>query len=190
MKFKQFAVFAVMALFASTVWSGEQGHHKMKIKIVTDDGDGETHMVLDSDDMDVKLHDMQVGENQSIVDKEGRTILVTRSEDGFTFDVDGKTIEMPALHRDTGENIWISKGDSESDIDVRVMGDHMPPHRMIDMKGEGVMIISGKEIDAATQQVIRSALETAGHDSVHFSGGPGSRPHEVRVIKKVVEVSD
>jgi len=79
-------------------------------------------------------------------------------------------------------------------VDVRVMhkgmGMHagMAPHAM--MEDEGVMIISGKEIDAATQQVIRTALESAGHDSVHFAGGGEGGLHQVRIIEKVVEVTD
>jgi hypothetical protein len=188
---KQIATLLATVLFAAAAYAGEKGDHKMEIKVITDDGDGETHLVLDSDDMGFKLHDMQVGENRSIVDKEGRSILVTRGEDGFSFDVDGKTIEMPLFEGHEDGNVWVSKGDHATEVDVRVMrmGDHGGKglHRM---KGgdQGVVIFSGKEIDEATQQLIRTALESAGHENVHFAGGDNGGPHGVHVIEKVVEV--
>jgi len=46
--------------------------NKMKIKVIADDGDGETYLTLDSDDLGFNLHDMAVGENRSIANKEGR----------------------------------------------------------------------------------------------------------------------
>lgn len=194
MKFKQFAVIVVMGLFAATVWSGEESHQKIEIKVISDDGGDSTHFVLDSDELGFNLHDMQVGENQSVIDKEGRAVLITRTENGFSFEVDGKTIEMPAFDGLHEKNVWVSKGEfaPDVDIDVRVMhkGMHpgMAPHMM--MGDEGVMIISGKEIDAATQRVIRTALESAGHESVHFAGGGEGGPHQIHVIEKVVEVTD
>lgn len=187
---KQIATLLATVLFAASVYAGEKGHHKMEIKVISDDGDGETHLVLDSDDMDFNLHDMQVGENRSIVDKEGRSILVTRGEEGFSFDVDGKTIDLPLLEGHDGGNVWVSKGDHGQDVDVRVMrmGNHRGkgPHPMMD--DEGVVIFSGKEIDEATQQIIRTALESAGHENIHFAGGDNGGPHGLHMIEKVVEV--
>ena len=197
MKIKQLAVIVGAALYAVAAWSGEEVHHEMKIELIGGDGHDEIRIELDSDDMDFSLHEMQVGENQSIVDKDGRTILITRGEDGFTFDVDGKTIEMPGigLHGDhESANVWVTKGDfaSNVDVDVRVLHDGMSAVHDFAMADsmEGVMIISEKEIDDATQQVIRIALETAGHESVHFAGGHGDGPHKIHVIKKVVEVTE
>ncbi len=192
MNFKQLAVLVVIGLFATTVWSGEEKHHKVEIKVISDGGDGETHLVLDSEDLGFNLHDMQVGENQSVVDKDGRAVLVTRNEAGFTFEVDGKTVDMPALDGSHEKNVWISKSDGAPDVDIEIrslaggMGKH---HGMAVFDEEGVMIISGKEIDEATQQVIRTALESAGHESVHFSGGHDGGRHRVHVVKKVVEVT-
>ena len=187
---KQIATLLATLLFAAAAYAGEKDHHKMEIKIIADDGDGETHLTLDSDDLGFNLHDMQVGENRSIVDKEGRSILVTRGEDSFSFDVDGKTIDMPLIEGHEGGNVWVSKGDHTTDVDVRVMrmGDHngKGPHRMMD--DQGVVIFSGKEIDEATQQLIRTALESAGHENVHFAGGDNGGPHGLHVIEKVVEV--
>jgi hypothetical protein len=180
--FKQVAVLLATALFAAAALSGEHVRHK--VAIVIDSGDeGETRIELDSDDLGISLRDMQVGENQSIVDKEGRSILITRIEDGFTFDVDGKTVNMPAFDGQHREKLWAHRGHGMANVDVHVMHDMMSGDAT-DM--DGVMIISGTEIDAATQQLIRSALEAAGHSDVSFAGGDGDGQHEVRIIKKVV----
>jgi hypothetical protein len=188
MNAKQFSTLLATVLFATAAYSGEKDHHKMEIRVIADNGDGETHLTLDSDDLGFNLHDMEVGENRSIVDKEGRSILVTRGEESFSFDIDGKTIEMPAFDGHNRGNVWISKGDMapHADIDVRVMHDGMAPNVMFDE--EGVMIFSGKEIDEATRQIIRTALESTGHANVHFAGGDEGAPHGVHVVKKVVEV--
>jgi hypothetical protein len=192
MNAKQTATLLATFLFAAAAYAGEKGQHKIEIQVIADDGDGETHLTLDSDDLGFSLEDMQVGENRSITDKAGRPVLITRTDDGYSFDVDGKIIDMPALgkHRDHGDaNVWISKGDMapHADVDVHVMHDSAASNVVIDtMDGEGVMIFSGKEIDDATQQIIRTALESTGHESVHFAGGDGDAPHGVHVFKKII----
>ncbi len=186
MNFKKIAVLIAACLFAATAFAGEKIHHKVEVVVVGDGHDGETRIVLNSDDLGFDLHDMQVGENQSIVDKDGRAILVTRTEEGFTFDVDGKTIKMPLFEGHGNSSVWFGDGDYMADIDVHVMHDRMSANSM---HMEGVIIFSGKEIDAATQQVIRSALESAGHSEVSFAGGDENALHHVRVIKNVVEVT-
>lgn len=186
MTIKQIAALAATLLFATAALAGENEHTKVEIKVISDDGDGNTHLVLDSDEMGFNLHDMQVGENQSIVDKEGRPVLITRNEDGFEFQVDGKTIDMLDIAAPHANAVF------EDDVDVHVIRNHIgkppAPHAMGGM--DGVMIISGEEIDEATQQIIRTALESAGHESVRFADGHGGGPHQVKVVSKVIEVSD
>lgn len=188
MKAKQLTTLLATVLFVAAAYAGEKDHSAIKIVVVGDDVAGETRLTLDSDNLGFNLHDMQVGENRAIVDKEGRSILITRGEDSYSFDVDGKTIEMPLFDSHESMALWAPHGDHTSNVDVRVMHDGMAPNVMID--DEGVMIFSGKEIDEATQQIIRTALESAGHENVHFAGGDEGAPHQVRVIKKVVEISD
>lgn len=188
MKAKQFATLLATVLFAAAVYAGEKDHSAIEIVVISDDVAGETHLTLDSDDLGFSLQDMQVGENRSIVDKDGRSILITRGEDSYSFNVDGKTIEMPLFDSHENMALWDSHGDHTSNVDVRVMHDGMSPNVMID--DEGVMVFSGKEIDEATQQIIRTALESAGHENVHFAGGDEGGPHQVHVIKKVVEISE
>jgi hypothetical protein len=186
MNAKQTATLLATILFATAAYSGEKEHHKMEIKVIADDGQGATHLTLDSDELGFNLHDMQLGENRSVVDKEGRSILVTRGEENFIFNIDGKEIEIPAFDGHDGSNVWVSKVDFDEDIDMHVMHDGMAPDVMFE--AEGVMIFSGKAIDEATQQVIRTALESAGHENVNFSGGGEGGPHGVHVVSGAVEV--
>lgn len=196
MNLRQVLIFSVMALFATSAFSGEKNHHKMKVEVIADDGTEPTYLVLDSDDLGFNLQDMQVGENQSIVDKEGRPVLITRNEEGYVFDIDGKQIEVPGFDGAHDGNHRVKKLAiaPDADIDVHVIREDVERHRALEshalLEKEGVMIMSGKEIDAATQQVIRDALQAAGHESVHFAEGFGGEMHQVKVIKKVVEVSD
>ena len=114
-----------------------QDEARVKIEVVTDhdDGDG-IHVQFDSEDAGFNLHDMQVGENQAIVDDEGRTILVTREADGFTFDVEGKSIKMPMIGSDH-EQMMKLHGDHEEGFEVHVVhnvletvGDHDELHQV------------------------------------------------------------
>jgi hypothetical protein len=188
MKLKQIAVLIATASLAAAAIAGEEIRHKIAIAVVDDDGTSETRIELDSDDLGFNLHDMQEGENRSIVDKSGRTILVTREVDGFKFDVDGKTIKMPAFDGHHEGAMWVSEGDM-TDINVHVMHDMDmgTAHSM-----DGATIITEKPVDDATQQAIRSMLESAGHGSeIRFvdSAGGMDGHHGIRVIEKKVEIT-
>lgn len=159
---------------------------QMKIKIAVDDnsGSGGTHFELNSDAMGFELHDMQVGEVQSIVDDSGRSILITREADGFKIDVDGKTIDLP-LFEGKHKAMWVDH-DSDMEFDVNVMhGGEFMGHGGLD----GVTIISRQEIDEVTRETIKSLLMSTGHESdVNFIDG-SSGTHKAFVIKKEVIVS-
>lgn len=191
MKIGSMLLLAMALGLATTAFAGEE--MKMKVVVVEDSGDGEVRIDLDSDDIGFNLDELQEGETRSIVDKDGQSILVTRTADGFTFDVDGKTIDMPMMGGDHDKMVWVDE-DGDADVDFHVMRkgkfigeDHMG----------STMIMSAAPIDEATQQVIKSALASAGHDSeVHFithethhGAGHGGK-HRVKVVKKVVEVKE
>lgn len=107
-----------------------QDQSRVKIEVKTDDifHDG-MHIALDGDDLGVDLHEMQEGENQAIVDDQGRTILITREADGFRFDVDGKSIKMPMLHGDH-ETMMKIHAEHDEDVDVQVF------HDVVEIDGE------------------------------------------------------
>ncbi len=132
------------------------------------------------------LHGMQEGENRSIVDESGRNILVTREADGFTLNIDGEIVEMPALFGGHHGMVWAEDGD-EVDVNVHVM--HRA--RIANMDGmhdfDDTMIISRKPIDDATQQQIKLLLESAGYGSeVNFIDREAAHGEQV-FIKRIVE---
>lgn len=107
-----------------------QDQTRVKIEVQTDETDGDgMHIALDGDDLGVNLHDMQEGENQAIVDEQGRTILITREADGFRFDVDGKSIKMPMLHGDD-ETLMKIHSEHDANVDVHVV------HDVVEIDGE------------------------------------------------------
>ena len=191
MKIGKILLLAAALCLATTAYSGEAT--KMKMVVVEDGDDGEIRIDLDSDDIGFNLDELQEGETRSIVDKSGQSILITRTAEGYTFDVDGKTIDMPMLDGDHDKMVWVDE-DGDTDVDFHVMRkakfigeDHM----------DSTMIMSAEPIDEATQQVIKSALKSAGQDSeVHFithethhGAGHGGK-HQIKVVKKVVEAQE
>ena len=176
--------------FAAASVASEDVQTKMRIAVVDDGADNEIHLDLDSAEMGFNLHDMQVGENRSIVDESGQSILITRKEDGFVFDVDGKQIELPNFDGDHHGAVWVS-ADHGEDVDVHVMKDvRFAAADSMD----GIMIMSGKPIDEATQQAIKSLLESAGHGSdvnfINHEQHHGDGEHQVKVIRKTIEIED
>lgn len=163
------------------------------VGVVTDDNSEVTRIELNSDELGFNLQDMQEGENRSVVDRNGQTVLITREADGFRFDVNGKTIRIPGFdggaHGKHHEVIEIDGTDGD-DIDVRVMKNK---HVAMMHGPEHVMIMSGKPIDDATQQAIRSLLESAGHTSdVRFIDHESHKggPHKIKIVEKRVDVSE
>lgn len=185
MRFARIALTASAIGLAGVALASEEIKTKIAIAVVDDNADGEVRIELDSDELGFNLHDMQEGENRSIVDKSGKTILITREADGFVFGVDGKTIKMPTFDRNHQSGVWFDDGHAD-DVDFHVM--HRAPF-MAAGSMDGIMIRSGKPIDEATQQAIKSLLESAGHgNEVHFVNheGPHRGPHRVKFVQKQV----
>ena len=191
MKSGRILLLAMALGLATSAFAGEETH--MKIAVVKDDGAGDVRIELDSDDIGFNLDELQEGESRSVVDKSGQSILITRTAEGYTFNVDGETIDMPMLVGDHDEVVWVDE-DGETDVDFHVM-------RKAKFIGEdhmgSTMIMSAEPIDETTQQVIKSALESAGHEGeVHFAThemhhrGRHGGGHQVKVIKKVVEAEE
>jgi len=177
-------IVALAALCLATVaTAGEEMQSRIAIAVIDGESGEDIRIELDSNDLGFSLHGLQEGENRSIVDESGRSILITREADGFRFDVDGQTVRMPAF---AGKHHGAAGADI---VDVNVMhsAGKASVHAM-----DGVMVMSGKPIDNGTQQAIRTLLESAGHGSeVRFvdrqkhHGGM----HRIKVIEKKVDVT-
>ncbi len=172
------SIFALAALGLSAAsLAGDVHKTKMKIAVVDDSGDGTTRITLDSDELGFNLHDLQEGESRTITDASGKNVLVTRTAGGFSFDVDGKTIEVPAIGEGHHGAMFIG-AEHEEDVDIQV-------------GPVGPVIITGQPVDAATQEQIRLLLQSAGHDGeVSFVDNAGTHdgPHKMKIIRKQTHV--
>lgn len=193
MKITNCLAFAIVPMFAATAVAEPEEQREMKIVVagaVT--GDTETIHWTSSGMPGFDMHGMQVGETQSIIDETGRSVLVTREQDGFRFDVDGKSISVPAPGV-AGKYLTLTGAqDATATFDVDIVGDHPPIsiHAMPAHKMNSVTIITDEPLDATIQESIRAVLVSAGRDDdVSFvdRSAPvaGKRVH---VIRKTVEV--
>jgi hypothetical protein len=167
--------------------AGEESRHVMAIEVAGDTAANGVSFRLDSDELGFDLDEMQMGETRSVVDESGRAIMITRSETGFSFNVDGETIELPHFADMDGEDLhWVGKGD-DADVNVQVVRKHVNT-TMSDTNA--TVIFSPQPIDAATRASIQSILEAAGYGSeVEFIDHEGSDDGHI-FIKKVEKVVD
>lgn len=172
---------ALLIGLAGSAMADGEAKIKMEIEVIGEDGTTGNHFMIKSDDLGFELEDLQIGESRSIVDESGQNILVTRGEEGFSFNIDGEIIELPGINGGAHGGVhWISDGDE--DVNVHVMRD-VNVTSMQEMSG--TMVMSPMPIDAATQQAIKSLLESAGYDSdVNFIDHEGAEDRKV-MIKKV-----
>ena len=198
MKTLKLAALAVTIIFGAALANAQETEHEIKVQIiVTGDGsDAENVINWTSNDPNIDLHNMQIGESQAIVDDSGRSILVTKEAEGLRFDIDGESIvipdfgEMENVHGTT--MAFISADGTQTidhDIDVQIIGDG---HAMASPMTDGVMIITSEPLDASTQESIRSVLLSAGNDDeVTFidGSGDGSGRH-VKVLRKTIEIKN
>ena len=190
---RTFMVFFWACLIATAAVAGEE--HRTEIKIAVD-GDNTGHKIFrfDSQDSDINLHGMAVGETQIITDSDGRDVTVLRTENGFEFDVEGEKIEIAGMHGDHDFTMLHEAHDVE---DV-VIEKHKKVHMIKTSNGDGVTIISSDEIDDATRAELEKLLKEAGKDGevvfIDNSELDGDEQahglHEVRIIKKETDVAN
>lgn len=161
--------------FLTSAYADEQS--KMEIKIMRDDGNGVVE--FSSDELDFDLFDMQVGENRSIVDRNGRSMLITRTADGFDLEAGGETIKIPdpgTVHAINGH---------AADVDIDVM------HKKVMIQGADeadAIIVTREAIDAVLQEKIRELLESAGVDGdVRFVDGIGDGAQVIKDVRVIRE---
>ncbi len=147
------------AIAAGTVASA--GPEESTAVIVAIEGEAAHAMTtihLAGANMDFDLEDMQVGESRSLVDQSGRAILITRQEDGYEFNVDGKNIDVPYFPG----NYTHGAVNMATPVDVHAFGAHSIA---MTAASDNIVVMSGEALDASTQESIRAVLQSAGHDS-------------------------
>jgi len=182
------AALAVLTIFAATTFAEEEHQMKFKIIVAEDGSDESTNISWSSADADFDMQEMQVGESRSIVDGEGRAILITRAESGFKMEVDGKTIDLPAMPGMGVHGAHMAFVDADNmDIDVRVISDG---DFMSSSGPEGVTIITDDALDESIKASIRAVLQSAGRDDdiTFIDGSGGADARHVKIIRKHVEL--
>lgn len=174
---------AVLLSTAASAEIEETKEIKVVVKSTATGDDTAIHWTSHGSDFDI--HDMQVGESRSFVDDAGRAVLLTKETDGFSFNVDGKTVRVPEIGA-PGEYMTLVDGsDATANFDVEIAGDALPV-----AKTNTVTIISDEPLDATTQESIKAVLLSAGRDDdVSFvdrsAAVAGKRVH---LIRKTVEI--
>lgn len=177
---------ALLSLAGSGI-AGEKAKHVMAVEVSGDGAADGMAFKLNSDDLGFGLDELQVGETRSIVDEAGRPILITRNENGFSFNVDGKVIDLPGFHDIDGEAVhWVSDG-NDAEVNVHVINE---TNTATLAQSDGTVIISSQPIDETTRQSIETILESAGHNGdVEFIDQSGTQQGQV-FIKKIEKVVD
>jgi len=188
MRTLKLAVIAVLVTFAAATFADEEHQMKFEIIVAEDGADESTKIHWSSDNADFDMQDMQVGESRSIVDDEGRAILITRAADGFKMDIDGKTIELPELPGmgpHGAHMAFVDGGDMDIDVQVIGAGDFTTSGGP-----EGVTVITDEALDESTKASIRAVLQSAGRDDevTFIDGSGGSDGKHVKIIRKHVEM--
>ncbi|MDX1406268.1 MAG: hypothetical protein R3192_17145, partial [Woeseiaceae bacterium] len=143
----------VSLLFAAQVVADDVETESISVFVAGEAGHPPAPMHwIDSRLSGIDIHGMQVGETQSIVDDNGRSVMITREENGFRFDVDGRSIEIPEMPRFAGYASMQADPNMTADFDVEIVGGDfaMPLH-----EGNTVTIISGEPLDASVQESIK-----------------------------------
>lgn len=187
---KSVVFLAVGLVWASLSHAGEpEAAWATHIAIAEDDGPGHEPFILElsSEELGFDLQDLQVGESRAVVDDAGRNILITRTSEGYDFDVDGKSISMPAFDGHAG--LVQAGGISAGNFDVEIMGDNM---HFMDSAINGITIIAPTPLDESTKASIRSLLQSAGRsETVTFvdtseaphAHGVATSVHKIKVVK-------
>lgn len=176
---------ALVILMACGAAIAQEVEKKMEIKVMIagHGGDEASEIHWSSNDMDFDLQDLAVGESRTIDSESGKTVIVTRAEEGFNFNIDGKTIMMPDMGAHGTHMAFVDAGAIHEAIDIDVTSD---VHIMRAHDPEGVTIISGEPLDQSVKDSIRSVLISAGNNEevIFIDGSEGGK----RVMVKKIEI--
>ncbi len=190
MQIGKLVVLSTIAFFG-TAMAGDEVERKVAVKVVVagDNSSDSSGYTWSSDAMDFDMQDLEVGETRVLDNESGKTVSVTRGADGYSFDIDGKTIEMPDISAHGTHMAFVSADDIEHEIDIaeaidiEVMGE---THVMGGHRAEGVTIISSKPLDSSVRESIKSVLVSAGNgDEVTFIDGTNEENRVIMMKKKV-----
>lgn len=185
MNTRKLATLAILMTFGAAMAQEVEKKMEIKVMVTGDDGDETSEVHWVSDDMGFDMQDLAVGETRTIEGEAGKTVTVTREEEGFSIDVEGKTVTIPNMGEHGTHMAFIGEGGEHQEFDVQVMGGS---HMMQAHHPDGITIVSGKALDDSVKDSIRSVLISAGNDDevTFIDGSEGGK----RVMVKKIEITN
>ena len=190
MNYWKLAVVATLLAFGAAHADDVEIEKKVEMKVVVE-GDSHDTISFASHGLDFDPTELAVGESRTIPNDSGRTITMTRTENGLQIDVDGKTIEVPDVGAHGEHMMFVDAGEIDVEVTHGVSTMAVPidvavgTHAIRAHGPEGVTIISKEPLDGSVQESIRSVLISAGIDEeVTFIDGNAERRH-IKIIKNV-----
>ena len=144
---------ALGALAMTSVAISAADTEKRHIMIKVDksgDHDAKVDLKVDGEAEAFTMPELEVGESKTITTKSGKTILISKTEEGLTLDVEGKQVNLPSFGGNLGARIHSS----------------LPLHKTL----KDSIQISGVKLDDNQKQIIKDAFVAAGIDKkINFS---------------------
>ncbi len=137
------AILTVLAAFLLVPAFAFAGERQMEIKIVAD---GEV-VEIDGDDF-------EAGETRQSFTESGKEVLITRTEDGFQLEIDGKEIDVDVPHGDHHAMFNMS-GDEDKKVVIRKfhgVGDEHGYHFIHAGEGDHHWVESGDDVDVVIER--------------------------------------
>lgn len=153
------AVAALLAGGALTADEGADGRTKLMLRLDRDGG---------PDSLEVEdLGALAVGESRQLTTQEGRPVTVTREEDGWVLDIDGKQVRVGAGGGET--RLWKER---------RVVVDGEPG------KGRSMVIVSGDGEEGGNEEIrIVRRLGLGEEHGFAFGAPPPGAPAELLIAR-------
>ncbi|TQV87342.1 hypothetical protein [Aliikangiella coralliicola] len=127
----------------------EKRHIMVKVD-KSGDHDALVDLKVDGDAEAFTMPELEVGESKTITTKSGKTIFISKTEEGLTLDVEGKQVKLPSFDGHLGARIHSS----------------LPLHQSF----KNTVQISGVKLDDNQKQIIKDAFAAAGIDKkINFS---------------------
>ena len=185
MNYWKLAMLATLFIFGAAWADDVEIEEKVEMKLVVEGVDHDT-ITFDSNLAGFEPVDLAVGESRIIPNDSGRTITMTRTENGLQIDVDGKTIDLPDVGAHGEHMMFVDATDVDVDVTHgTAMAVPVGAHAIRAHGPEGVTIISKDPLDDSVRESIRSVLISAGIDEeVTFVDGD-SEQRRIKIIRNV-----